>query len=208
MTRVFTLTINGEALSGREDESILQVAREHNIRIPTLCQLEGLSNIGACRLCMVEVVGSPKLLSACTTNISEGMEVVTDSERLHKYRRMIVEMLFSEGNHVCSVCVVNGRCELQNLAVRMGIDQRVRRELIFRRCCLRRRMKHRSNSCGSANTQNVTACQLLLVHRLTSFHFLIPRPLGLSQWGGHWEATFTAIHRHRRPPASCRWGRH
>ncbi len=122
MTRVFTLTINGEALSGREDESILQVAREHNIRIPTLCQLEGLSNIGACRLCMVEVVGSPKLLSACTTNISEGMEVVTDSERLHKYRRMIVEMLFSEGNHVCSVCVVNGRCELQNLAVRMGID--------------------------------------------------------------------------------------
>lgn len=122
MSRVFTLTINGEDLSGREDETILQVVREHGIRIPTLCQLEGVSNVGACRLCMVEVEGSPRLLSACTTRITEGMKVTTDSERLHKYRRMIVEMLFSEGNHVCSVCVVNGRCELQNLAVQMGID--------------------------------------------------------------------------------------
>jgi bidirectional [NiFe] hydrogenase diaphorase subunit len=122
MNRVFTLTIDGQDLSGREEETILQVARDHNIRIPTLCQLEGLSIVGACRLCMVEVEGSPRLLSACTTRITEGMNVKTDSERLQKYRRMIVEMLFSEGNHVCSVCVVNGRCELQNLAVRMGID--------------------------------------------------------------------------------------
>lgn len=122
MSRVVTLTINDEDLSGREDETILQVVREHGIRIPTLCQLDGISNVGACRLCMVEVEGSPRLLSACTTRISEGMRITTHSERLHKYRRMIVEMLFSEGNHVCSVCVVNGRCELQNLAVQMGID--------------------------------------------------------------------------------------
>ena len=122
MTRVFTLKMNDLEVSGREDESILQVARDHNVYIPTLCQLDGLTNIGACRLCLVEVKGVSKLLPACTTLITEGMEVFTDSERLRKYRRMTVEMLFTEGNHICSVCVVNGHCELQGLAAGMGID--------------------------------------------------------------------------------------
>jgi bidirectional [NiFe] hydrogenase diaphorase subunit len=122
MTRVLTLKMNDLEVSGREDETILQVARDHNIHIPTLCQLDGISNIGACRLCLVEVKGVSKLLPACTTLITEGMEVFTDSERLRQYRRMTVEMLFAEGNHICSVCVVNGHCELQGLAVDMGID--------------------------------------------------------------------------------------
>jgi len=122
MTRVLTLTINGQEVSGRDDETILEVARENNIPIPTLCQLNGLSNIGACRLCLVEVKGIPKLLPACTTRIGEGMEVQTDSERLQKYRRMTIEMLFAEGNHICSVCVTNGHCELQNLAISLGVD--------------------------------------------------------------------------------------
>lgn len=122
MTRVLTLKINDHEISGRDDESILQVARENNIPIPTLCQLEGLSNVGACRLCLVEVRGISKLLPACTTLIGEGMEVLTDSERLRKYRRMTVEMLFAEGNHICSVCVANGHCELQNTAVRLEVD--------------------------------------------------------------------------------------
>ncbi|MGQ9909863.1 MAG: bidirectional hydrogenase complex protein HoxU [Candidatus Flexifilum sp.] len=122
MSKVVTLKINDQDVSGRDDESILAIARENRIPIPTLCQVEGLSSIGACRLCLVEVKGSAKLLPACTTMVAEGMEVYTDSERLRAYRRMIVEMLFAEGNHVCSVCVVNGRCELQNLAVRMGIE--------------------------------------------------------------------------------------
>src|SRR5690606_8382335 len=110
MTRVLTLKMNDLEVSGREDETILQVARDHNIHIPTLCQLDGISNIGACRLCLVEVKGVSKLLPACTTLITEGMEVFTDSERLRQYRRMTVEMLFAEGNHICSVCVVNGHC--------------------------------------------------------------------------------------------------
>lgn len=122
MKRVLTLKINDEEISGREDETILDVARDHQIPIPTLCQLEGLSNVGACRLCLVEVRGVSKLLPACTTFISEGMEVLTNSERLEKYRRMVIQMLFSEGNHVCSVCVVNGRCELQHHAMKLGID--------------------------------------------------------------------------------------
>ena len=122
MKRVLTLKINDREVTGREDETVLQVARDNDIRIPTLCQLEGLTNIGACRLCLVEVKGISKLLPACTTVIAEGMEVQTDSERLQKYRRMTVEMLFAEGNHICSVCVANGHCDLQNLAVRLGID--------------------------------------------------------------------------------------
>ncbi len=122
MTRVFTLKMNDTEVSGREDETILQVARDHNVHIPTLCQLDGLSNVGACRLCLVEVSGISKLLPACTTLITEGMEVFTASERLRKYRRMTVEMLFAEGNHICSVCVVNGHCDLQGLAAGMGVD--------------------------------------------------------------------------------------
>ncbi|MBL8130613.1 MAG: bidirectional hydrogenase complex protein HoxU [Anaerolineae bacterium] len=122
MSRVATLKINGQDVSGREDETILEVARENGIPIPTLCQIEGLSNVGACRLCLVEVTGISKLLPACTTRVAEGMEVRTESDRLTHYRRMAVEMLFAEGNHICSVCVSNGHCELQGMAVALGID--------------------------------------------------------------------------------------
>jgi len=120
--RVVTLTIDGRQLSGRDDESILEVARAHEIHIPTLCQLDGLSIWGGCRLCLVHVEGNSKLLTACTTKVSEGMVVKTDSERLAGYRRMIVEMLYTEGNHICSVCVSNGNCELQDLAQYLKID--------------------------------------------------------------------------------------
>ncbi|MFW5709272.1 MAG: bidirectional hydrogenase complex protein HoxU [Chloroflexota bacterium] len=122
MSRVVTLKVNEIHVSGRADETILDIAREHDIFIPTLCQVDGLSNIGACRLCLVEVKGSNKLLPACATLVTEGMEILTDTEQLSRYRRMTVEMLFAEGNHICSVCVVNGHCELQDMAVKMGID--------------------------------------------------------------------------------------
>jgi bidirectional [NiFe] hydrogenase diaphorase subunit len=120
--RVVTFKIDDRALSAREDETIIQVAWENNIRIPSLCYLEGLSVWGACRLCVVEIVGSPRLVSSCSTRVAEGMEIRTNSERLQSYRRMIVELLFSERNHVCSVCVSNGHCELQNLAQQCGVD--------------------------------------------------------------------------------------
>jgi bidirectional [NiFe] hydrogenase diaphorase subunit len=118
---VVALKIDDRDVSGRADETILQVATENKVRIPTLCFLGGLSGFGACRLCLVEVKGTSKLLPACVTKVAEGMEIVTNSPRLQKYRRMIVQMLFSERNHVCSVCVSNGHCELQELAKEMGI---------------------------------------------------------------------------------------
>ncbi len=116
-----TLKIDGQDVSARGDQTILEVAREHDIYIPTLCNLEGLSPVGACRLCLVEVKGSSKLLPACVTTVEEGMEVVTNSERLRTTGAPILEMLFAERNHICSVCVSNGHCELQTLAQKLGM---------------------------------------------------------------------------------------
>lgn len=117
-----TLTINGKEISVEEGATILQAATEAGVNIPTLCHLDGVYDIGACRLCLVEVAGTSKLLPACTTKIAEGMEIKTATERLQKYRRMTLELLFAERNHVCAVCVANGHCELQTLAYSLGMD--------------------------------------------------------------------------------------
>jgi bidirectional [NiFe] hydrogenase diaphorase subunit len=117
-----TLTINGKLVGASEDQTVLEVAREAGIDIPTLCHLEGVTDVGACRLCMVEVGGSPRLQPACVLKVAEGMEITTNSERLQRYRRVILELLFAERNHVCSVCVSNGHCELQALAMEVGMD--------------------------------------------------------------------------------------
>jgi bidirectional [NiFe] hydrogenase diaphorase subunit len=118
---VRTLTIDGKPVSAREGQTILEAAREAGIAIPTLCHLEGLSDVGACRLCLVEG-GGDRLLPACVTRVEENMDVQTHTARLREYRRMIVELLFAERNHVCSVCVANGDCQLQDLAIDLGVD--------------------------------------------------------------------------------------
>jgi bidirectional [NiFe] hydrogenase diaphorase subunit len=120
--RVVTLNIDGRDLSAREDETIIEVCRENQIPIPSLCYLEGLSVWGACRLCLVELAGQGRLLAACSTRVAEGMQIQTNTEKLQRYRRTIVELLFAERNHVCSVCVSNGHCELQFLAQKCGVD--------------------------------------------------------------------------------------
>ncbi len=119
---VVTLTINDELVSARSGQRLLDVIQEHNFPIPTLCHMDGLSERGGCRLCLVEMQGSDKLLTACVTTVQEGMCVYTESDRLLKYRRMIIEMLLAERNHVCSVCVMNGHCELQDIAAGLGVD--------------------------------------------------------------------------------------
>jgi bidirectional [NiFe] hydrogenase diaphorase subunit len=120
--RVKTLVIDGHDVSARETETILEAAREAGIFIPTMCHLEGLSEVGACRLCLVEVKGINKLLPACVARVEEGIEVTTHSERLDRYRRTVLEFIFAEGNHICAVCVANGHCELQSMANRLGMD--------------------------------------------------------------------------------------
>ena len=118
---VKTLIIDEQEVSALRGQTILEVARENDINIPTLCHLDGLSDVGACRLCLVEIKGSNKLLPACVATVFEGMEVSTNTERLKKHRRMILEMLFAERNHICSVCVSNGHCELQTMGQEQGL---------------------------------------------------------------------------------------
>jgi len=119
---VNTLQIDGKMVTGRTGDAIFAVAWEHGIHIPRLCHIGGLTDVGACRLCMVEVEGQKKLQAACMTPIQEGMVVRTDTPQLRAYRKLIVELLLAERNHICAVCVANGACELQNLAQSLGID--------------------------------------------------------------------------------------
>ncbi len=119
---VKTLTIDGKLVTGAEDQTILSLADEVGVTIPRLCFLEGLGLIGACRLCVVEIEGTPKLQPACLTVVQEGMVVRTDTERLSAYRRQIIELLFAERNHHCAICVSSGFCELQSLAYSVGMD--------------------------------------------------------------------------------------
>ncbi len=117
-----SIRIDGELISAEEGQTILQAAKANGKYIPTLCDLEGLTSVGACRLCIVEVSGTDRLLPACTTPIRDGMSVTTTSAKLTQYRRISVELLLVERNHVCAVCVSNGHCELQSLASAMGIS--------------------------------------------------------------------------------------
>jgi len=117
-----SLKIDGVQVSVPDGTTILKAAKDNGILIPTLCDLEGLTPYGGCRLCLVEVTGSPKLFTACTTQVNPGMDVTTNSERLKRYRKMAVQLLMSERVHMCAVCVANDHCELQALANQLGVD--------------------------------------------------------------------------------------
>ena len=117
-----SIRIDGELINALEGQTILQAAKAAGKFIPTLCDLAGLTSVGACRICIVEVSGIDRLLPACTTPIQDGMSVTTNSPKLARYRRIAVELLMVERNHVCAVCVSNGHCELQSMATAMGIS--------------------------------------------------------------------------------------
>jgi len=119
---VHTLRIDGHDCAAADGQTILSVARENGIPIPTMCHLDGLSDTGGCRMCVVEVAGSAKLTPACTTTVVEGMDVTTASDELVEYRRTIVEMMYLERNHICSICVANNHCELQDRAEQLGVQ--------------------------------------------------------------------------------------
>jgi bidirectional [NiFe] hydrogenase diaphorase subunit len=114
--KTISVRIDGELITAQEGQTVLEVARANGREIPSLCYLKGLSAVGACRVCVVELAGTDRLLPACTTPMQEGMSIITESARLRLYRRMAVELLLVERNHVCSSCVSNGHCELQSLA--------------------------------------------------------------------------------------------
>lgn len=121
MSDVYTLRIDERDVAGVAGETVLDVARENGISVPTLCHLGGLKPFGACRMCVVEIRSTGKLVPACTTKIEEGQDITANSEKLHEYRRQVLELIFTERNHVCSVCVANNHCELQDQAERHGV---------------------------------------------------------------------------------------
>ncbi len=122
MSEVVTLTIDDKMVSALPTKSVLAAAKDAGIDIPTLCCLDGLTDRGGCRLCLIEVKGNPKLMASCVTQVQEGMAVMTQTERVQKYRKMMVELLLAERNHICAACVMNGQCELQSMAAKLGVD--------------------------------------------------------------------------------------
>jgi bidirectional [NiFe] hydrogenase diaphorase subunit len=124
------LKIDGRSCQASLGKTILDVAEENGIEIPSLCHLKGLTDVGVCRVCIVDVYG--QLVPACTTVVADGMEIQTSTDTVLAYRRSIVELLFAEGSHVCAFCVSNGDCELQDLACDVGMDS-VRVPYVFPR---------------------------------------------------------------------------
>ena len=141
-----TITINGSVFSFEPGQTILQVAEDHDIPIPTLCYLKEASPTGACRICVVEVEGSDRLVTACSTPASDGMQVLTESPKVVASRRETLELLLASGNHNCSIgsgreddwtgtqiqaaasdsfdtlCPAWGDCRLQDLAYHYQVE--------------------------------------------------------------------------------------
>jgi NADH dehydrogenase/NADH:ubiquinone oxidoreductase subunit G len=116
------IIIDGQEILVDPGITILEAARQKDIRIPTLCHHPALSNRGGCRMCVVEVDAAPRLSASCVTPVRDGMEVVTVNERIIETRRTILEFLFAERNHNCMFCPQSGDCELQDLAYELQMD--------------------------------------------------------------------------------------
>ena len=116
------IKINGMALSVPENTTILEAARELGIEIPTLCYMKEINEIGACRVCVVEVKGARSLVTACVYPVAEGMEITTNSLRVQQARKTTLELILSTHDRSCLSCVRSGNCELQKLCQEFGVD--------------------------------------------------------------------------------------
>lgn len=122
MNKMVNLKINGQDVSVPEGSTILDAAREVGINIPTLCYLKDINEIGACRMCLVEVKGARGLQAACVYPVSEGLEVFTNTEKARRARRMTLELILSNHEKKCLTCIRNKNCELQTLAEELGVE--------------------------------------------------------------------------------------
>jgi NADP-reducing hydrogenase subunit HndD len=116
-----TVYINKQAVEINAGSTIFDAAAKAGIRIPTLCHVENQFPKGACRVCMVDVEGARNMVASCTTPVSEGMKITTNSRNVREARKFVVELLISEHCGECKTCVRNEDCELQQLATEMGI---------------------------------------------------------------------------------------
>ena len=115
------LMINGQEVSVKNGTTIMDAAEKVGIHIPHLCYLKGINEIGACRVCVVEIKGMEKLVTACNTVCEDGMEIFTNSPRVRRYRRINVELILSDHNANCASCIKSGNCTLQQISNDLGI---------------------------------------------------------------------------------------
>ncbi|MCK4257991.1 MAG: [FeFe] hydrogenase, group A [Halanaerobiales bacterium] len=118
---MISLEIDGQKVTVKEGTTILNAARKIGVDIPTLCYLKDLNVEGACRVCLVEVEGDPRLAASCVYKVREGMKVKTTTPRVIKARKQMIELLLSDHPFECLTCIANQNCELQTLAKRYDI---------------------------------------------------------------------------------------
>ena len=116
------ITINGVAVAAPKGSTILEAARLANIEIPTLCFLKEINEIGACRMCVVEVKGARSLVAACVYPINEGMEIWTNTPKVLDSRKKTLQLILSNHDKKCLSCVRSGHCELQQMCRELGVD--------------------------------------------------------------------------------------
>ena len=110
------IILDGKTIYARKGSTIVEAARENGIYIPTLCHFEGADPKACCRICTVKI--NNRLMTSCTTPVSEGMEIENNTAEINDLRKSIIELLFVSGNHFCPTCEKSGNCELQALAYR------------------------------------------------------------------------------------------
>ncbi len=116
-----TVYINKQEVNVAEGSTILKAAAAAGIKIPTLCHLQNQHPLGACRVCLVDVEGAKNMVASCTTPVTEGMKIITNSKNVREARKFVLELLISEHCGECKTCVRNEDCELQRLALEMGV---------------------------------------------------------------------------------------
>jgi [NiFe] hydrogenase diaphorase moiety small subunit len=116
MSEIIKITIDGKAIEAKKGQMILAAAAENGIYIPNLCHFDGVKPKSSCRICSVKVNG--RNMTACTTPVSEGMNIENDTPAINEIRKAIIEAMFVEGNHFCPSCEKSGNCELQALGYR------------------------------------------------------------------------------------------
>ncbi len=121
MEKMVSLTIDGQKVEVPSSSTVLEAAKKLGIKIPTLCYLKDINEIGACRMCIVEVKGAKALQASCMLPVSDGMEVITNSPKVRESRKVTLELLLSDHNMECPTCVRNLNCELQTLAEELNI---------------------------------------------------------------------------------------
>ena len=125
------LKVNDIPVSVEEGTTILNAAAKAGVSIPTLCFLKDINEIGACRVCVVEIKGKEKLVTACNNEVKEGMEIYTNSPKVRNTRKINVELILSQHDAHCATCVRSRNCSLQNLANDLDIiDQRFEKHFV------------------------------------------------------------------------------